>query len=347
MVRVLLSHDVDGPGPGVPLLYAGGAGLLSAVMVYDGEWRIVGERFAGTVRALAVLDPDGPGPRGEEVFAGGTMGVRSWDGAVWRTLPELPASGNVEDLSTFDPDGDGPEAPRLVVACRDADGSHLRRWNEGSGAWEPLDGVASDLTSRVMTIGVERPFGPRGPQRLAFGIQDPGAADGTGASAGVARYTSLGRAWLTEEPGDVAAEEGGTVTLSATVQRAYAQAGATYQWRHDGDPVPGAAGVFSAGCGTATLIIAAASLGDAGVYELVITNAAGESFSRPAAVSVTRACRPDFNRDGFLDFFDYDDFVGCFETGQCPGGTTADFSGDGFADFFDYDDFVAAFEAGC
>jgi hypothetical protein len=39
--------------------------------------------------------------------------------------------------------------------------------------------------------------------------------------------------------------------------------------------------------------------------------------------------------------------VNCFETGTCAGGGTADFNGDGFVDFFDYDDYVAAFEAGC
>lgn len=58
-------------------------------------------------------------------------------------------------------------------------------------------------------------------------------------------------------------------------------------------------------------------------------------------------CAADFNGDGFLDFFDFDDFVTCFEGGPCPPGRTADFDGDGFADFFDYDAFVAAFEAGC
>ena len=57
-------------------------------------------------------------------------------------------------------------------------------------------------------------------------------------------------------------------------------------------------------------------------------------------------CPADFNRDGFLDFFDYDAFTACFEGGPCNGGT-ADFNADGFVDFFDYDDFVAAFEAGC
>jgi lysophospholipase L1-like esterase len=54
-------------------------------------------------------------------------------------------------------------------------------------------------------------------------------------------------------------------------------------------------------------------------------------------------CRPDFNRDGFLDFFDYDEFVAGFEVGS----PTCDFNRDGFLDFFDYDDFVFAYETGC
>jgi murein tripeptide amidase MpaA len=52
----------------------------------------------------------------------------------------------------------------------------------------------------------------------------------------------------------------------------------------------------------------------------------------------------DFNGDGFVDFFDYDAFVECFEINVCPPGKTADFNGDGFVDFFDYDAFVEAFE---
>jgi hypothetical protein len=55
------------------------------------------------------------------------------------------------------------------------------------------------------------------------------------------------------------------------------------------------------------------------------------------------ACPVDFNNDGFVDFFDYDEFVTAFEAGD----PAADFNGDGFLDFFDYDDFVAGFEAGC
>lgn len=65
---------------------------------------------------------------------------------------------------------------------------------------------------------------------------------------------------------------------------------------------------------------------------------------------VAGACPGDFNGDGFLDGFDYDDFVTCFEgtpPADCPPGKTNDFNGDGFVDGFDYDDFLAAFEVGC
>jgi hypothetical protein len=64
-------------------------------------------------------------------------------------------------------------------------------------------------------------------------------------------------------------------------------------------------------------------------------------------LTCTIPCAPDFNGDGFLDFFDYDDYVNCYETGSCPPGRSADFNGDGFADFFDYDAFVEAYESGC
>lgn len=57
-------------------------------------------------------------------------------------------------------------------------------------------------------------------------------------------------------------------------------------------------------------------------------------------------CAPDFNGDGFLDFFDYGAFVACFE-GACPPGTTADYNGDGFVDSFDYLEYVEAYETGC
>jgi hypothetical protein len=64
-------------------------------------------------------------------------------------------------------------------------------------------------------------------------------------------------------------------------------------------------------------------------------------------VSASPDCPADFNTDGFVDFFDFDDFVACFEGASCPPGQSADFNADGFVDFFDFDDFVAAFDLGC
>jgi hypothetical protein len=61
----------------------------------------------------------------------------------------------------------------------------------------------------------------------------------------------------------------------------------------------------------------------------------------------TPSCPADFNADGFLDFFDYADYVACFEGVACPDGTNADFNEDGFVDFFDYAEFVENFELGC
>ncbi len=62
-------------------------------------------------------------------------------------------------------------------------------------------------------------------------------------------------------------------------------------------------------------------------------------------------CAADFNGDGAVDFFDYDEFVLCFEGTACPPGNAAkimgDFNSDGAIDFFDYDEFVVAFERGC
>ncbi|QOI99123.1 MAG: hypothetical protein HRU70_00905 [Phycisphaeraceae bacterium] len=58
-------------------------------------------------------------------------------------------------------------------------------------------------------------------------------------------------------------------------------------------------------------------------------------------------CPADFNGDGFLDFFDLDAYVECFEGLGCPDGKNADFNGDGFLDFFDLDAYVLAFEEGC
>ncbi|MEK6700873.1 MAG: hypothetical protein AABZ53_01295 [Planctomycetota bacterium] len=66
------------------------------------------------------------------------------------------------------------------------------------------------------------------------------------------------------------------------------------------------------------------------------------------AVVPSAGCPADFNADGSVDFFDYDNFVTCFEGLACPPGSGgADFNHDSAVDFFDYDAFVLAFETPC
>ena len=82
--------------------------------------------------------------------------------------------------------------------------------------------------------------------------------------------------------------------------------------------------------------------GDASICGSSETKLLDARFSIPQPL-----CPGDFNRDCFLDIFDFNDFVTCFEGGACPPGRSADFNGDGFPDIFDFFDFVDAFEAGC
>lgn len=73
------------------------------------------------------------------------------------------------------------------------------------------------------------------------------------------------------------------------------------------------------------------------------TEAGGVPANHISRFGPENPCPADFTCDGFLDFFDFADFVAAFEEGR----EGADFNLDGFADFFDFADFVGAFEAGC
>ena len=100
--------------------------------------------------------------------------------------------------------------------------------------------------------------------------------------------------------------------------------------------------------GHQTTIIRALAVND--IVDLTIgfgDNGTYLNDSTSVHLTITTLCPADFNGDGFADFFDFNDFVTCFEGGDCPTGRDADFNGDGFVDFFDFNDFVSAFESGC
>jgi hypothetical protein len=86
------------------------------------------------------------------------------------------------------------------------------------------------------------------------------------------------------------------------------------------------------------------AMGALGLAELILPGSVRAVLTEVGGpYSSCDACPADFNGDGFLDFFDYDEFVAAYETGD----PRTDFNADGFLDFFDYDEFVAAYESGC
>lgn len=71
-----------------------------------------------------------------------------------------------------------------------------------------------------------------------------------------------------------------------------------------------------------------------------------DSGSVPIRMIVPPPCLADYTADGLLDFDDYGVFVACF-AGDCPNYRSADLNFDGFVDAFDYLDFIEVYTRGC
>ncbi|HEY1110294.1 MAG TPA: immunoglobulin domain-containing protein [Opitutaceae bacterium] len=82
---------------------------------------------------------------------------------------------------------------------------------------------------------------------------------------------------ITQQPAAVTALTGQNVTLSVAAQNAE-----TYLWRKNGQPLAG-----NVSATTATLLLPAVTVSDAGVYDVVITNANGSVTSATARLEVT------------------------------------------------------------
>ncbi len=194
----------------------------------------------------------------------------------------------------------------------------------------------------------------------ADGRPDLAVANAGSANASVRLNTTPNAVVVSQQPAPVSTCPSGTATFSVTA----AGGGGgpfTYQWQWqpasgaafvdviDGlntDPQGGLISFVAAGARTAT--VSTESYGGSGTaashwdMRCIVFNAGecGSVTSNPATLTI---CPADFNCDGATDFFDYDDFVVAFETGD----SSADFDHDGTVDFFDYDAFVVAFETPC
>lgn len=139
---------------------------------------------------------------------------------------------------------------------------------------------------------------------------------------------------IRDHPDDVRVRRGQRFTLAAV---ASGPGVPSFAWERNGASVTGGTdGRFT---------IVSATPNHAGTYRAQASTPCATRWTNTAEVTVL--CRADFNHDGFVDFFDYDAYIQCFEGDGCPEGETADANGDGFADFFDYDAFVRLYEGPC
>lgn len=154
-IQTFLTHDDDGPGPGLPALYAGGA---FGVARWDGlRWTPIDGTFTwgtqeGDVRALAFFDDDGPGPNPPTLYAGGLFdrvngmlvkNIARWDGSAWSSVAGgiTGSSIRVYAMTVFDVDGPGPMQPALFVggqftSAGGAPATGIARWD--GGVWSDV-----------------------------------------------------------------------------------------------------------------------------------------------------------------------------------------------------------------
>lgn len=265
--------------------------------------------------------------RGVTVLFGGYDGAQSffdtweWNGILWTKVSPTSAIPNpTETTMTFD-----STRSRLVLYGGGGDDT----WEWTGSSW----GVVS-------TTGV-------GPRRFYNGLAYDSDRRKVVLFGGAtnSNQTPIGDTWERGVPFDVA------VTDSPDSQTAVAEGAVSftvvatgtgplaYQWRRNYAALSDDAAV--SGSVTPTLTIDPVTLSDSATYDCVISDSCGAVPSGAATLVVY--CPADYNRDGFVDGIDSDQFNNDFEAGNMA----ADYNGDGFVDGIDYDRFNNDFEAGC
>ena len=294
-------------------LYAGGtfanAGAVSASRIarWDGSaWSAVGSGTNDVVRALAVFD-DG---RGTALFAGGdftTAGgsaasrVARFDGTAWDAL----ASGADDSVRALFPFASGPGGEMFVGGAFDSAGGapsgFAARWGAGN-----LPSIETEPAGAAACAGGSAAFSvvASGTAPLSFAWRKDGAAipgatgetlaidpvlasdageydvlvtdgDGCSRASRKALLTVSDPPSIDADPEPATACEGGSASFTAA---ASGTPPLSYSWRKGGVPIPGATGV--------TFTIDPVAAGDAGEYDVVVSNSCGSATSAAAALTV-------------------------------------------------------------
>lgn len=207
----------------------------------------------------------------------GTLSVGRWNG-----ITRLTTSGSVDPSYTST---DLSDVGNIGTIHRQADGRLIVGQDINSGASRPTIGIA-----RVNADGTrDSSFGVMGLHEAhvsAIEILEDGRMlvagttfnDGTFEQYGLARLVFVPAPAITQQPSAQTANVGQTVSLSVVAD---GEGPFTYQWRKAGAPI-----TDNVSASTATLTLVNAQLGDAGAYDVVVTNVGGSTTSDSATVAV-------------------------------------------------------------
>ncbi len=356
-VCALETFDPDGAGPQPAQLVAGGsftiAGGVAASRIarFDGvTWQPFGAGMNSTVWRLSKWDA-GTGPQllagGDFTTAGGVAANRlaRFDGTTWFAFGS-GFNNSVRWTDSWDPDGPGPLGLRLVAGgyFTTAGGnaaSTLAQWDgtNWSGFGTGLNGSYVDALVSYDPDGA----GPDYPQLVAGGNFTLAA----GAVANrVAVWASNPTPVVITHPGAKRACPGSPVTFSV---RAAAGGFPTYQWRRNGVNLVNGVnlnGTTIAGATSVSLQLTNVKAADAGQYDVVVTNACGNGYSLPAALTF---CYANCDCSTTAPVLTANDFQ-CFIDKYAAGSTLANCDGSTLSPILtanDFQCFINAYAGGC
>lgn len=336
-VEALAVFD-DGNGPalyiGGHFGFVGGNNPFSNIVRWDGKnLAALGEGVSGgsggNVIAMEVFD-DGSGPA---LYVGGlftTAGGESisnlarWDGETWSEVGGGISAGLL-GVQAIVADHD---AGKLYVTglINSADGmpvNNIAVWDGES--WSAID---AGLTGGSFPAGMTMTLGDIGvgPSLFVGGL----FMSAGGMTANRIAELDLSAApapEIVEQPHSVIADFGDNVAFSVDAVDAEG-----YQWRFDGKDLIDGDGV--SGATTAVLELNSVTLDDAGPYDVVVSNACGETVSEQAELTVTP--KPgDINGDGVVNGLDLLILLSAWGTCSDPNDCPADLNDDGVVDGLD------------
>ena len=226
-----------------------------------------GQRVPGGWELAGLALPPNATIRARGFAVGGYEGASSWfwDTVIGQpalTLEPLDRTNNPGTLATFSVVAIGP-APLAFQWFKD--GAAIQNGPSISGARTStltLTDVAW-TDAAFYSVRITNAFGSVTSQVARLFVPDP---------------------FIRVQPASLPALPGQTVTFSVT---AGGTAPLTYQWRHDGLPLDGAA--------SSALVLTNVQSSDAGAYDVVVTNSQGSIVSSPALMSVNLAAATSFN----------------------------------------------------